>query len=390
MDLWGPSPVTILCGHRYYVSFTDDKTCLTYLHLLKHKSDTLNAYKDFEANCKTQHKANVKVLHSDCGGEYTRKEFVMHLKWNGTKQKLTVHDTPENNGVAERLNCTILEKIRTMLHASGQPEFLWGEAAHHVVWLKNHTPTKALGGLTPFEVAYSRKPDLRGLREWGSCIWVRNESKSKLGGHVNEGVWVVLDNNSKGAQVFWPTKRTVMVERNIYFDKSATTDHLEGEDYVTIKTPAASKASSTSNSYPIAVALEITETSVSNNAPTPQQPLPKVQTPEPEVDPQPAPRKSCTRMPSKRVQDILAGIGVTLNCRSDPTLTPGIQAPSLPPPVERSQFEGEGISEQMISVLKEVLMDCNEELAMVAEIAEAEALEPSSLADARRRPDWSD
>ena len=87
---------------------------------------------------------------------------------------------------------------------------------------------------------------------------------------------------------------------------------------------------------------------------------------------------------------MLDGIGVTSNRRSDPTLTPGIQALSLPPPVERSQFEGEGISEQMMSVLEEALMDCNEELAMVAEIAEAEALEPSSLADARRRPDWSD
>ena len=74
---------------------------------------------------------------------------------------------------------------------------------------------------------------------------------------------------------------------------------------------------------------------------------------------------------------------MTLNRRSDPTLTPGIQAPSLPPPVERSQFEGEGISEQMMSVLEIALMDCDEELAMVAEIAEAEALEPSSLADAR-------
>ena len=117
-----------------------------------------------------------------------------------------------------------------------------------------------------------------------------------------------LDDNSKGARVFWPTKHTITVERNIYFDKSAATDRLKGEDYVTIKTPAASKASSTSNSYPITVAPEITETSVSNDAPTPQQPLPQVQTPEPEVDPQPAPCESRTRRPSKRVQDILTGI----------------------------------------------------------------------------------
>ena len=74
---------------------------------------------------------------------------------------------------------------------------------------------------------------------------------------------------------------------------------------------------------------------------------------------------------------------MTSNCQSDPTLTPGIQAPLLPTPVERSQFEGEGTLEQMMSVLEEVLMDCNEELAMVAEIAKVEALKPSSLTDAR-------
>ena len=99
-----------------------------------------------------------------------------------------------------------------MLHASGQPKFLWGKAAHHAIWLKNHTPTKALGGLTPFEVVYSQKPDLCGLHDWGSHICVQNESKSKLGGHINEGVWVGLDDKPKGAQVFWPTKHTVMVE----------------------------------------------------------------------------------------------------------------------------------------------------------------------------------
>src|SRR5882762_5597950 len=110
-DLWGPAPVATIRGRRYYVTFTDDKTRMTYLHLLKRKSDTLSAYKDFEAECLTQHKARIKVLHSDRGGKYTGKEFVLHLKKNGTKQKLTVHDTPQHNGVAERLNRTILEKV---------------------------------------------------------------------------------------------------------------------------------------------------------------------------------------------------------------------------------------------------------------------------------------
>ena len=64
-----------------------------------------------------------------------------------------------------------------MLHASAQPHMLWSEAAHHAVWLKNHT----LAGNT-YKAAYRSKPDLQGLQEWGSCCWVRNESVVKLGG----------------------------------------------------------------------------------------------------------------------------------------------------------------------------------------------------------------
>jgi hypothetical protein len=169
-DLWGPAPVPTIRGRCYYVSFTDDATCMTYLYFLRTKDETFSAYREFEAVCETQHGAHVKVLHSDHGGEYTGKAFVMHLKTRGTRQKLTVHDTPEHNGVAECLNHTILEKVRAMLHSSGQPKFLWAEAARHTVWLKNCTPTKALDFSTPYAAAYGKPPDLSTLYVWGCRI----------------------------------------------------------------------------------------------------------------------------------------------------------------------------------------------------------------------------
>ena len=81
-------------------------------------------------------------------------EFILYLKRQGTAQCLTAHNTPQHNGVAEWLNQTILKRVRALLHASGMPKFLWGEAACHIVWLKNRTPTKVLDGLTPYEVAF--------------------------------------------------------------------------------------------------------------------------------------------------------------------------------------------------------------------------------------------
>jgi hypothetical protein len=66
--------------------------------------------------------------------------FIPYLKSKGTAQKLTIHDTPQNNGIAKHGNHTIVERIRALLHSSGLPKMLWGEVARHVVWLMNHMP----------------------------------------------------------------------------------------------------------------------------------------------------------------------------------------------------------------------------------------------------------
>ena len=121
------------------------------------------------------------MLHSDQGGKYLGNEFVMYLKRQGTAQQLTTHDMPQHNGIAEWLNRTILERVCVLLHASSQPKFLWGEAMHHIVWLKNRTPTKVLGGLMLYEVVFGQKPNLSKVWEWGSEVYARKERENKLG-----------------------------------------------------------------------------------------------------------------------------------------------------------------------------------------------------------------
>jgi transposase InsO family protein len=82
-----------------------------------------------------QREIKIKMLFSDRGGEYTGKEFEGYLANPGTKHQLTVHDTPQQNGVAERLNCTLVEKARAMLYESKLPKFLWGYAVLHANYI---------------------------------------------------------------------------------------------------------------------------------------------------------------------------------------------------------------------------------------------------------------
>jgi tellurite resistance-related uncharacterized protein len=110
MDVWGPSPVQTINGREYYSTFTDDHTRFTHLYLLCTKDQTFDAYKAYEAELKTQRDARIKKLRSDRGGEYLSGPFDNHLAQAGTLRNLTVHNTPEYNGVSERLNRTLLEK----------------------------------------------------------------------------------------------------------------------------------------------------------------------------------------------------------------------------------------------------------------------------------------
>ena len=378
-DVWGPAPIESKGGRRYYITFTDDYTRLTHLYLLRTKDEAAEMYKQYEAWVKTQLGAQIKVLHSDRGGEYLGKEFILYLKSKGTNQKLTVHDTPQHNGVAERRNRTIVERIRALLHASGLPKSLWGEAARHIVWLMNRTPTKAVEGKTPFEAAFGKKPDLGEVREWGEKVWVRLEEGNKLGGRVREGRWMGVAEDSKGIRVYWPDKKTVTTERNIYYDKTGSSvSRLEGEEwdgFVETKTDKPNIPLSQNKPLSPSASTETPKSDAPdhNNDPSPiENPSESEDSPsEAEVRPKRA------RKPAQRVRDLLSGKGFASNLPKGPKIAAGIQSPTPDAPENHTEvaLEGEDV-------------DFYDEYTLAAEISEAEALEPQTLKEAKLRPDW--
>src|SRR6202522_333476 len=225
-DVWGPSPVQTIGSREYYSTYTDDNSRYSTLYLQRLKSETFSAYKRYEAYLLRQKGVHIKKLHTDRGGEYLSKEFSDHLAENGTIRNLTVHDTPEHNGVAERLNRTLLERVRSMLHASGLPKFLWGEAIKHAVYLKNRTATKVLDGKTPYEVFHGTKPNLKGLPEFGARVWVHDPNGSKLDGRSTGGRWVGFDEDSSGHRIYSPDTRTVSIQRSVKFDTGEVNVYL--------------------------------------------------------------------------------------------------------------------------------------------------------------------
>jgi hypothetical protein len=226
-DVWGPATVSTRGGRRYFVTFTDDATRYSTTFLLAAKSDVLAVYQRYEAwACTQKHCAAIKVLRSNRGGEYLSEAFDKHLADAGTARRLTVHNTPQLNGIAERLNHTLAEKMRALLYTASLPKSLWGEALRHSTWLKNRTSTRALGGKTPWEALYSSPPNLSRLKRFGEAVWVHDPDGSKLDPRAREGRWIGFDIESRGHRVYWVANQSVSDKRNVYF---AVAERLEGE-----------------------------------------------------------------------------------------------------------------------------------------------------------------
>nr|AAZ28936.1 polyprotein [Phanerochaete chrysosporium RP-78] len=230
LDVWGPAPVRTINHCRYALVMVDDHSRWLEEPLLRSKDEAFARFRDFVALIRTQSGAQLKVVSSDRGGEFTSHEFSEFLSRNGVVRRLTVHDTPEHNGVAERVHGTIFNMVRALLISSGLPRTLWGEAVRHAVWLYNRTPHAAIDFRTPYEVRFGSPPDLSGLKPFGAVCFVRNLSAGKLDARAVECRWLGFDPTSNGSRIYWPTSHKVSVERDIKFS-SREVPLLEGEDY---------------------------------------------------------------------------------------------------------------------------------------------------------------
>ena len=101
------------------------------------------------------------MSHSDQGGEFLSDKLKHHQDMRGTKHKLTIHDSPQQNGVSKCGMHTHAEHARVLLIPSGLPQFLWEEAMKHTTWIQDRTPACANAGKSPYEMRHKKKPEYR-------------------------------------------------------------------------------------------------------------------------------------------------------------------------------------------------------------------------------------
>ena len=131
--------------------FIDDKTHYVWIYVIKHKHEVFQKFLEWKSFVEKSSGCQVKKLRTDNGGEYTSTEFENYLRKEGIEHQYTIPKTPEQNGVSERMNRTLMEAVRSMLADSGLPQKFWAEALSTAAYLINRSPTRSLAGKTPFE-----------------------------------------------------------------------------------------------------------------------------------------------------------------------------------------------------------------------------------------------
>lgn len=213
-----PAPVNSLGGGRYYMSIIDDYTRKAWVYILKEKSESFSVFKNWCKEVETKKSCSLKCLRTDNGLEYLSKEFDVFCKENGIKRHRTVPANPQQNGIAERFNRTLLERVRCMLLSSGLEKKFWGEAASTAAHLINKCPSSSIGGDIPDERWYGGQADYSRLRPFG-CNAFAHTRDSKLDPRALRCVMLGYQMGVKGYRLWCleSGNHKVIVSRDVVF-----------------------------------------------------------------------------------------------------------------------------------------------------------------------------
>lgn len=222
-DVCGPMPVASLGGSNYFVTVLDDYSGLAMVQPMARKSETAAAIKATIALMETQTGLTLQRLRCDNGSEYINTELTTFCTDKGIRLQTTVRYTPEQNGKAERLNRTLMDKVRPMLVDGGLPKALWAEALATAVHVRNRSPTTGKA-LTPWELFFGEKPDVSHLRTFGARAWALTPKalRNKLDPVSEPGRLVGYPANTKGYKILLDSGR-IIISRDVTFDE--TTRH---------------------------------------------------------------------------------------------------------------------------------------------------------------------
>nr|GEZ85793.1 retrovirus-related Pol polyprotein from transposon TNT 1-94 [Tanacetum cinerariifolium] len=185
MDLCGPMRFESVNGKKYILVIVDDYSQFTWVKFLRSKDETLDFIIKFLKMIQVRLKVSVRRIRIDNGTEFVNQTLRDYYEEVGISHETSVARSPQQNGVVERRNCTLIEAARTMLIYAQAPLFLWVEAVATACFTQNRSIICLRHGKTPYELLHSKLHVLSFFHVFGALCYPTNDSKN-LGPALNE------------------------------------------------------------------------------------------------------------------------------------------------------------------------------------------------------------
>ncbi|KAJ9560080.1 hypothetical protein OSB04_005240 [Centaurea solstitialis] len=217
MDLFGPTNVMSIGKKSYCLVIVDDYSRFTWVFFLRTKDETSGLIKPFVIRVENKTNLKVKVIRSDNGTEFKNADLNSFCEDKGIERQYSTPRTPQQNGVAERRNRTLIEAARTMLVDSKLPITFWAEAVNTACYVQNRVLIVKSKGKTPYELFEKKKPFIGFLKPFGCPCTILN-TKSHLGkfdSKSEDGFLVGYSSQSKALRVFNSSSRIIEESDNV-------------------------------------------------------------------------------------------------------------------------------------------------------------------------------
>lgn len=221
-DICGPISPASEGGKRYIINFIDDYSRKCWTYFLTEKSEAFNKFKEFRMEAERETGELLVCLRTDRGGEYNSRTFQDYCTEHGIKRQLTTAYTPQQNGVAERKNRSVLNMTRCMMMGMNVPQRFWPEAVQYSVYILNRSPTSILGNITPTEKWNNHKPSVDHLRVFGCVAFalIPYEKRIKLDEKSIKCVMFGVSRESKAYRLYDPTTKKIITSKDVAFDEN--------------------------------------------------------------------------------------------------------------------------------------------------------------------------
>ncbi|GJT05925.1 putative ribonuclease H-like domain-containing protein [Tanacetum coccineum] len=216
MDLFGPTSVKSINHASYCLVITDDCTRFSWVFFLASKDETSGILQTFIRQIENQLSHRVKIIRSDNGTEFKNRDMLEFCGNKGIKQEYSNARTPQQNGVAERMNRTLIEAARTMLADSLLPTTFWAEAVSTACYIFNRVRVTKPQNKTPYELLFGHKPIISYIRPFGCHVTILDTLSvlGKFDGKSDEGFLVGTSEKTNNAGTSQTPKSNASEEKD--------------------------------------------------------------------------------------------------------------------------------------------------------------------------------